>query len=369
MRRLQYIKKEKVLNDVEKVCEDYKMLNIKVLKALNGDCIIISYGKEKKHNILIDGGQGRLCFRQLRTYADDVEKAGNRIDLLILTHIDSDHIDGILQLLSQKTFDFSTIEEIWFDFGKGLQDLVGINDENHQVSLYGDTTQISWKQGIDLEKKIQEEGIKRRVVTKLEKFSVGGAAITILSPSREVLKKFSEQDKNKEKEKTTTEIAYNNDYQKSIIELNQKEQDRKVSLTNKSSIACLFEYEGMSILLLGDADAEEIIKSLTELGYSEKNKLKVDFCKIAHHASRHNTSNELIQILDCGNYIISTQQTANGRPSKECLSRIICNSGKTVNFYCNYDLDWNKVFTTEEFLKYDMKFLVLDEQGVDVGEK
>ena len=39
-----------------------KMLNIKILKALNGDCIIISYGEEEKHNILIDGGQGRVYF-------------------------------------------------------------------------------------------------------------------------------------------------------------------------------------------------------------------------------------------------------------------------------------------------------------------
>lgn len=51
-----------------------KMLNIKVLKALNGDCIIISYGEKEKHNILIDGGQGRTGFRQLCTYVDNEKK-------------------------------------------------------------------------------------------------------------------------------------------------------------------------------------------------------------------------------------------------------------------------------------------------------
>ena len=40
-----------------------------------------------------------------------------------------------------------------------------------------------------------------------------------------------------------------------------------------------------------------------------------------------------------------------------------------TNFYCNYKLDWKNVFTEEEFLKYGMKFLLLDEQGIDVGEK
>lgn len=343
------------------------MLNIKALQALNGDCIIVSYGEEENHNIVIDGGQGKACFKQLRTYIDSVKNAGGKIDLLILTHIDSDHIAGILRILSQKTFDFSIIEEMWFDFGKGLQDMIGINGENNKVSLYDDGSEVSWKQGTDLEEKIQEEGIKRRVVTRLEKFYVGGAAITILSPSVDVLKKISEQ--NKREEEDTAKIAYRSDYQQSIIELNQKKQERNVSLANKSSIACLFEFKGKRILLLGDADPQEIVRSLTELGYSKNSKLIVDFCKISHHASRHNTTNELIQILDCSNYIVSTHQTTNGRPSKECLSRIICNSEKPIRFYCNYELDWNKIFTKEEFLKYNMKFIVLDPQGIDVGEE
>lgn len=163
------------------------MLNIKVLKALNGDCIIISYGKKKEHNVLIDGGQGKVCFRQLCRYIDSLKKESNKIDLLVLTHIDSDHIDGILRLLSQRNFDFSMIEEIWFNFGKDLQDILGINNENKQVCLYNNTPEISWRQGVDLEEKIQKAEIRRRIVTKLEKFSIGDASITVLSPSKEVL--------------------------------------------------------------------------------------------------------------------------------------------------------------------------------------
>ena len=200
------------------------MLNIKALKELNGDCITISYGAKQKYNILIDGGQGRVCFRQLCAYVDNIKNAENKINLLILTHIDSDHIDGILRLLSQKTFDFSIIEEMWFDFGKGLHELEGINGENHQVSLYADTTEISWKQGVDLEKKIQEAGIKRRIVTKLERFSVGDAIITILSPSREVLKKFSEQDKNKEKKTRQIVISTHNEQFYKLLKVKMDER-------------------------------------------------------------------------------------------------------------------------------------------------
>ena len=42
----------------------------------------------------------------------------------VLTHIDSDHIEGILRLFSQKNFDFSIIKEMWFNFGEGLHSMV-----------------------------------------------------------------------------------------------------------------------------------------------------------------------------------------------------------------------------------------------------
>lgn len=55
------------------------MLKIKLLKALNGDSIIISYGEEKTYNILIDGGCGKLCYRQLCRYMEDMKKEKNII--------------------------------------------------------------------------------------------------------------------------------------------------------------------------------------------------------------------------------------------------------------------------------------------------
>lgn len=342
------------------------MINIKVLSASKGDCIVLSYGREEKHYILIDGGQGKLCFRQLSDYVEKIIRSGEKIDVIVLTHIDSDHIDGIIRLLSQRMFDFTVIKEMWFDFGKNLKDILGIDSAVGKVNMYSHSTEMSWKQGADLEETIQQEGIKRRIVTKLEKICVGGAEIIVLSPSKEVLRTFAEQ--GEEFEKVTAEISMRDDYGKSVSELNQKEQEKHVTLTNKSSIAFLFKYEEKSILLLGDADPDEIVDSLIELGYSKTNRLKIDYCKIAHHASKHNTTNELIQMLDCSNYIISTQQTAQGRPSKECLSRIICNSENPVSFYCNYELNWDNVFTKEEFLKYRMSFFVIEEQGINAGE-
>lgn len=51
------------------------------------------------------------------------------------------------------------------------------------------------------------KGIRRKIVTKLERFSVSGASVTILSPSREVLKKFCRQDKEEKKQQPKSHIG------------------------------------------------------------------------------------------------------------------------------------------------------------------
>ena len=86
-------------------------MEIKMLKAKNGDCFIISHidRKGNRHNIVIDGGPAR-AFQVNET----VLKAANAegIDLMILTHTDDDHIGGLLKF-------FEKMEEIiWNRYGK-----------------------------------------------------------------------------------------------------------------------------------------------------------------------------------------------------------------------------------------------------------
>ena len=112
------------------------MLNIKVLKALNGDSIIISYGDDRLHYILVDGGRGKLCFHQLCKFIDEIKEKKGKIDLLVLTHIDSDHIDGILRLFSNQDFDFSIIEQMWFNFGERFFNSLQIDGLYKKINLY-----------------------------------------------------------------------------------------------------------------------------------------------------------------------------------------------------------------------------------------
>lgn len=342
------------------------MINIKMLKAGNGDCIILSYGESEIFHILIDGGRGRFCFRKLCSFEEKLKKEAKKINAVILTHIDHDHIDGILKLFSKEDFDFSLVNQIWFNFGAKLNKSLKSESPKLNVFLENGGTSISWKEGKDLEEVLREKNIKwESFVKEGDEFEIGGARFIILSPSIEGLKDLVRYGV-KEKDKTT-QISSRCDYEKSIQELNEKEFEGKVTITNKSSIAFLFEYKEVKILFLGDADSADIVSALERRGYSKEKKLKINFCKIAHHASKHNTSNELVQMLDCSNYLISTQMVSE-RPSKECLSRIICNSLSKITFYSNYSIKKSKIFKEQEIKDYGIQLIDLDESGINVEE-
>jgi hypothetical protein len=297
---------------------------------------------------------------------DNLEKDNKNLSLLVLTHIDSDHISGILKLFEYKAFNFSRVNQMWFNYGDFLYKELQINKNlnNDGIKLLDNQCNISWNQGNLLESLLRKKAFQYEHIIKVkDEFIVDGALIKILSPSIEILTEFNKHWEI-EKEKVSKISAYS-DYNDSIEYLNNLEFNENISLANKSSLAFIFEFNGFKALLLGDASATEIEKALIEMGYSDELQLSVDICKISHHASKNNTSTSLIKKIRCNNYIISTIQTTSGRPSKECLSRIIVNSEHPINFFCNYEIDFNTIFTQKELIKYKINFIKIEKEGIN----
>ncbi len=58
------------------------MINIRALKAGQGDCFILTYGNDEKNSyIVIDGGMGKECFQQLRDFINAIKKNDEVIEL------------------------------------------------------------------------------------------------------------------------------------------------------------------------------------------------------------------------------------------------------------------------------------------------
>ena len=91
------------------------MLRIEMLPAAHGDCLWIEYGSGPAvHRILIDGGPAHtypsLRDRILRLPAEE-----RRFELLVITHVDADHIEGVIRLLLDAEVLNCRFDRIWFN--------------------------------------------------------------------------------------------------------------------------------------------------------------------------------------------------------------------------------------------------------------
>lgn len=296
-----------------------------VLPANHGDAIIIKTfdAMGVDFNIVIDGGTAA-------TFQDVLKKELKvipHIDLLILTHIDSDHIGGLIKFIKHAHFKADQIGKYW------------INSKNIKFISVGEN--ISYGQAKTFEEFLIDKGEMKGKWAEDIYFGVtprvpDGIEIEILSPSKELLEKLyinwpdlSDEYNNKLKDigistakisqierGALEELALANDSpEKSIME----------DIFNSSSIAFIFRTFDLSALFLADAHPHLIVQSLKAKGYSIDNKLKVDLVKIAHHGSKNNTTNNLLDMIDCDRFIISTNGGSSNHthPDRETIARLI----------------------------------------------
>jgi len=141
---------------------------------------------------------------------------------------------------------------------------------------------------------------------------------------------------------------------------------------NGSSIALLAEFGGASILLAADAHAPVLIESIGKL-LKERNlqgPLKIDAFKVSHHASQKNVSSELIQLLDCPKYLISTNGSHFCHPDRQAVARIIKHGGTNPAIYFNYKSPFNSVWERQDLrekYKYSAFYPESELTGISVS--
>ncbi|MDX5475744.1 MAG: MBL fold metallo-hydrolase [Bacillaceae bacterium] len=342
-------------------------ISIKVFPAANGDCFLIGIKDDIgiKH-ILIDGGKGELCHGKLKDQFEWLEKHNLCIDLLVVTHIDDDHIGGILKLFQDKEINNSIINKVWFNSGTLISSKLG-GEINRDLSIIPEpqSKEMSVRQGLTFEGLLKETNIwDKNLIYSGQKYNLDTVNIIILSPDNDTLNELnrkwdSEIEKMKMKNKKKRKMASSTDYHKTIDELSFEEFEEDTSLFNKSSIAFILEYQDYKLLMLGDSHPSTIVSSLKNLGYSEENKLKVNIMKVSHHASKKNTSDELLKLIECEKFIISSDGSKHGLPNKQSLARIVRKMKKPVTFYFNYS-SLDRIFTPQECTDENITCIYLD---------
>ncbi|GAA4405477.1 hypothetical protein GCM10023168_19190 [Fodinibacter luteus] len=72
-------------------------MRLEVFHAADGDCLLLS--SADGHHLLVDGGRSATFADHTEPRLRELAGAGEVIDLVVVSHIDADHISGILRLL------------------------------------------------------------------------------------------------------------------------------------------------------------------------------------------------------------------------------------------------------------------------------
>ena len=340
-------------------------MKIKLLQANNGDAIHLRTQDEAGcfRNILIDGGtkntyifqekKGPMQDGALKRLIAEIRKRHEYIDLLVMTHVDDDHIGGILTWFGQKSKEAEkVVKKVWFNSGKLISAYFHQEEqEANRLIVQNDTGfDTSIKQGVVFEDYLEKLHIwDKRLIKNGDVIEMFGLRFTILSPSCDKLEKLLGK---WEKEAPVTETTAVNDYSTALKDLIGNDTFKEdTSVPNGSSIAFIVDDGKSKMMLLGDAHPQPVINSLLEMGYSPQNPVKVDCVKLSHHGSKSNTNYDLLNLIQSDNFLISSDSSVHGLPDKQCLARII-NCRQHVNLYFNYPELIPRIFSAQDYLDY-----------------
>ena len=360
------------------------MITIEMLPAAHGDALWIEYGSGRQTwRILIDGGPARSYESGLRRRMAALPEHLRNFELVVITHIDADHIDGAIILLQEKkpaALKFQT-KEFWFNGWAQLPKLATETYAPLQGEFLGGL--LGKDRGLQ---KVWNKSFKKGAVMvsdqpRLPKIELeGGAQITLLGPTASELKRlrarwvsairdFTPGDVDEALRRLKERRDYRPPSSPAVFAMPQYGSDRTPA--NGSSISFLLEYEGVSVLLPGDAHASTLAASLSRLAAERSEpRLPIDAVKLPHHGSMGNVTSEWLQRVDCQRWLISTNGAVYGHPDVETAQLIAqhCRDeqrSKKPSFYCNYRTDttlklegssqWSVIFLKNGLLQLPSK--------------
>ena len=310
------------------------MLELEVQKAYQGDCIWVRCIAEKNTNIVIDAGPSTFAsgFRNLvRKIIENKEK----IDLLVFSHIDDDHIRGCIRYLQEVKE--SIIEKIWIN-GYGTN--VYSNIQEHSVNNVSNLVSLIEKRKIPIEYPIFEG----------KEYIFCGGLLKVIGPTEKAVLELAEQIKTSRNLQEHTSNLHLGNIDEVVDVYNSD-----MSKTNRASIILVLEFENKRLLFSGDSTSENILYAISK--YYASNKF--DIVKLPHHGSPRNISRELIREIKAERFIISTNKTVD----KVTFRRFV-EEREHTELMLNYKWWTNGYFTNDDISKYiDTNIIVMNYIG------
>ncbi len=332
------------------------LFTLEALRAKHGDSLILHYGPpEKPSFIVIDGGPSGVYNNSLKPRLLQVKEKWSPtkalpLGMIMVSHLDDDHINGVLQMtgdvLKQKNKghepDFD-IEALWnntFDdlignaqdaafepLAAHVQDAGAVGALPAGVSLSQPGLGVIASVGQGRTLRDHAEGLDLRVNDPFPRLvqarakgktvvELGdGLKFTVIGPREARIKKLWEEwDKELEKLKKAGKLGTQQALAEAAAYVDK-------SVFNLSSIVVLAECGGKRMLLSGDARGDHILEGFEAAKLLTGGKLHVDLLKLPHHGSNRNVELKFFQQVTADHYVVSGDGEY-GNPDTETLEMI-----------------------------------------------
>lgn len=351
------------------------IFSLEVLRARKGDCLILHYGSQPKPGlILIDGGPSNVYKPHLKPRLAQIRSARNLkkneplpVDVLMVSHVDDDHIKGVLELTAElreaktsrrpppirvgslwhNSFDKilkTTPEQLKGTAQFGTASLNAMLGESEPVEdeeqlamamvlasipqghqLRTDAEFLNWRINSDFGTELAMATDRPEMVAlgKTLKFTVVGP----MQRELQALQKKHDEWVRKQKDKGTEAAlaAYTDN-----------------SVPNLSSIVLHAEVDGKTMLLTGDARGDKVLEGLELTGLVGTGKeLNVEVLKVPHHGSAHNVEKEFFKRIKAKQYVFSGNGE-HGNPERETLE-MLCEARGNDSFVMHFTYPINEI--------------------------
>lgn len=330
-------------------------MKLKVFYATDGDCLLLT-SRDGRH-ALIDGGRSGSFRKETWPVLRALAEAGEPIDLLVATHVDSDHLAGILWLAKLVAdwalFDYQTgpgdnpdfeppdtprppeIKKLWHNswraqlgdlaapiegylsrVGDGLE-LSGV-DRSHPAVEAVENLAVSIPEAVELLRTVEQDTpIPRNETFMLLKRpphveKLGRTRLTVIGPAKKHLERLREDWRKWLKTAAPdgpglavgdVDLAGAQQLATSLATIIERTDPTRVTPPNRASITLLAEEERRTCLLTGDAAEEEILEGLEAVGRIVDGRFRCNVVKVQHHGAEFNVSRQFAKTVLADHYI------------------------------------------------------------------
>jgi metal-dependent hydrolase (beta-lactamase superfamily II) len=358
-------------------------IQVKSFPSSNGESFLIKLYGDITTNILIDCGYVSTT-DYIIGELDEIKDRKQKLDLLILTHIDNDHINGARDTLKYLLEEEVAIGEVWYnDYLKIIEgELLGKSIPKYAETFIKSLSEVEYKSDPEIANKEKiaynsatcvaeylnkdyfynkwNKSFKQGSIyvdeDNLRTIKINDVAVTILGPKKNILDDIFKEWQDYLLDYVNGEIKVKNinvaiafekyfaalrtisaNVEKSKCSSNCVDDmieycDYDTDVVNRSSITIVIEFEGKRLLFLGDSSPIDIQEEMER--YIKNNTNKFDLVKVSHHGSKNNLSKEMVKMIDCEKYLISTNGKKFNHPDIETIVKIIFlgNSNKKIHF-------------------------------------